>query len=174
MIRSLSTSSWSLLLLCPLFIWGCNGSATTETTTPSAPAESSAEGDPEHADPHDVPLTEDEIAKLKADTAQFSAAIEHIQKYVTTIQVETTSGMPAKAHRSLDLLDYVLQWLPEIAQNSNVPKGHWQTIGENAQKLRDAMNKIHENIDAGKEPDYASHAAEIDAAVQALAAVPTE
>lgn len=150
---------------------GCKEDATTDK-----PATSSTDEKPgatpaatEHADPHDVPLTEEEIAKLKEDTATYQAAIEHIQSYRDVIKKETTGGEPAKAHRSLDLLDYVLQWLPEIAQSSNIPKDDWAAVGENAQKIRDLLNKVHENIDAGKAPEYETASDEIDAAVQVLA-----
>ena len=120
----------------------------------------------------DVPLTEREIDKLREDTANWTAAVEHISKYRDTIKMETTSGTPAHAHRALDFLDYVLQWLPEIAQKSNVPKDHWQTIGENSQTLRDAFDTIHTHIDNGTSPSYEAVAAEIDAAVESLAAIP--
>ena len=71
----------------------------------------------------------------------------------------------------MDLLEFVLQWLPEVAQNSNVPKDDWQSIGENSQKLREAFNVVHANIDDGKAPGYEAVAAEIDAAVEVLAAI---
>ena len=80
-------------------------------------------------------------------------------------------SLPAHAHRALDKLDYVLGWLPEIAQNSNVPREQWQTVGEDSQKLRDLFNQVHANIDEGRDPDYASVAEEIDAAVERLAAI---
>ena len=69
------------------------------------------------------------------------------------------------------LLINVLQWLPDIAQTSKVPKDHWQAIGENTQALRDAFNVLHANIDAGKEPGYETVAAEIKVAVETLAAI---
>jgi len=148
---------------------GCGQSQPASTGT-AAPKQAS-KPPAEHADPHDIPLTEAEIDKLRQDTATWAVAIEHIQKYRNTIKTETTGGTPAKAHRSLDLLDYVLQWLPEIAQSSNLPKESWQSIGENAQKLRDAFNSVHTNIDEGKPPGYESVATEIDAMVETLAAI---
>ena len=98
-------------------------------------------------------------------------ALERIQEFAATIKLETTSGTPTKAHRALDLVDYVLQWLPDIAQASKVPKDHWQAIGENTQALRDAFNVLHANIDAGKDPGYDAVAAEIQGAVTALSAI---
>ena len=148
------------------------GCARPEPTENNGEAKKQTNETPgEHADPHDVPLTEAEIEKLKKDTAHWTAAVEHIQAYRDTIKKETAGGTPAKAHRSLDLLDYVLQWLPEIAQNSNVPKDDWQTIGENSQTLRDLFNKVHTNIDAGEAPNYETVADEIDAAIEELAAI---
>ena len=152
---------------CLVFVVGCGPSQDTDSVT-----EKTKETADAHADPHDVPLTEREIDKLREDTANWTAAVEHISKYRDTIKMETTSGTPAHAHRALDFLDYVLQWLPEIAQKSNVPKDHWQTIGENSQTLRDAFDTIHTHIDNGTSPSYEAVAAEIDAAVESLAAIP--
>ena len=155
-------------LACLGFVAGCGRSQPTANPTADNP---SNELPTEHADPHDIPLTDAEIDKLRGDTATWGAAVEHIQKYRDTIKTETTVGTPANAHRALDLLDHVIQWLPEIAQNSNVPKDDWQAIGENSQKLRDAFNSVHANIDDGKTPGYEAVAAEIDASVLALVAI---
>jgi len=158
-----------LLLLCVGLVGGCGRSEIAQDNdSSSTPANQPVD---EHADPHDVPLTEAEVDQLRKETATWSAAVEHVQSYRDTIEKETTEGVPAHAHRSLDLLDYVLQWLPEIAQNSNVPKGDWQIIGENSEKLRDLFNKVHANIDDGKATGYETVAAEIDVAVVALAAI---
>jgi hypothetical protein len=128
----------------------------------------------QHADPHDIPLTDEEIDKLRRDTALWPAAIEHVQSFRDTVRTETTKGEPAKAHRTLDLLERLLPWLPEIAQKNNIPKQHWQDIGESAQRLRDLFNKVHDNIDAGQAPDYAAVAEDIDRAVEKLAAIRTD
>ena len=156
-------------VMCLGFLVGCGQSQPTDDNATANNQSNETPG--EHADPNDVPPTEAEIDKLREDTASWTAAVEHIQKYRDTIKVETTGGTPAKAHRALDLLDSVLQWLPEIAQNSNVPKDDWQSIGESSQKLRDAFNVVHANIDDGKAPGYEAVAAEIDAAVEVLAAI---
>jgi hypothetical protein len=163
-------------------LMGCGGGddTATDTTTTTPPVttpdggatDGTADGG-EAVDPHDVPLTEEEIATLKEDTAEYQAAVDHIKQYRDTIRDETTGGEPAKAHRALDNADWVLQWLPEVAQNSNVPKEQWETVGENAQKIRDLFNQVHANIDEGKDADYGAVAADVDAAVAALEGVTT-
>lgn len=158
----------SSFLLCFVSVSGCG---------PTQPGDSDATGEQavgESAalvDPHDTPLTEGEISQLRDETVMWAAALERIQEFAATIELETTSGTPAKAHRALDLVDYVLQWLPDIAQTSKVPKDHWQAIGENTQALRDAFNVLHANIDAGKEPGYEAVAADIKVALETLAAI---
>ena len=154
-------------LLCFLGCGGCGPSQPAGSTTVDQTDGASVAA----ADPHDIPLTDEEINQLREETAVWNAALERMQKLTDTIKMETASGMPAKAHRALDLVDYVLQWLPDIAQASNVPKDHWQAIGENTQTLRDAFNVVHTNIDAGKQPSYETVAAEIRVAVAALAAI---
>lgn len=128
----------------------------------------------EVADHHDHPLTEEEIAELRQETAEYETAIEHIQQYQQTIQQKTTAGNPAEAHRALDNLDIVLRQLPEAARDSGVPRGQWQEVNETAQELQDLFNQIHAKIDAGEDPDYTSVAAEIDQRITALAAIEPE
>lgn len=145
---------------------------TTDTSTTPTPEETDGEGMPEeHVDPHDVPPTDAEIQAVRDGVPTYDAAIAQIQAYRDTIRDETTAGTPAKAHRSLDMLDYVLQWLPGIAQENEVPREQWETIGENSQTLRDLFDQVHANIDDGEEPDYGAVADQIEAAVDALAAV---
>lgn len=163
-------SNLSLICCVALFV-GCpsqpaenDGAASNDTPAGSGTPD-------EHADPHDVPLTEEEIDQLREETKTWDSAIARVQQYRDTIKQESTAGVPAQAHRPLDLLDHVLQWLPEIAQNSNIPKEQWETIGTNAQKLRDLFNQVHANIDEGKEPDYQSVSEEIDQLVSELAAI---
>lgn len=128
----------------------------------------------EVTDPHDVPLTAEEIAKLKEETARYEDAIEHIRQYQEAIERETTGGEPAKAHRALDNLDVVLEWLSESARQSGVPKAKWQEVNETAQKLRDLFNQVHARIDAGEAADYAAVAEEVDQGIQTLAAIEPE
>ena len=153
---------------------GCGQNADEDPQPTGGQTHPSSGGSSEHADPHDVPLTEAEIAQLKADTADYKAAIEHIQQYQQTIERETTAGAPAKAHRALDNLDVVLERLPEAAQESGVPRERWQEVNETAQKLRDLFNEVHARIDAGEAPDYAAVADEVEQGIQTLAAVEPE
>ena len=70
-----------------------------------------------------------------------------------------------------DELDFVLDWLPEIAQDIDIPKEEWEEINTTSRELRDSFNKVHANIDEGKEPDYAAVDDEIDAAIERLDAI---
>ncbi len=77
---------------------------------------------------------------------------------------ETKDGLPAnpfKAHRALDELDKVLEWLPEIASQSGVAKDNWETVTTNSQELRELFNKVHNNLDNKQPPDYAAVASGI-------------
>ena len=158
----------SAFLLCCLCSGGCGAKQPDDAGAAVDQADVAATVP---ADPHDTPLTDEEINQLRNETVMWSAALERIQEFAATIKLETTSGTPAKAHRALDLVDHLLQWLPDIAQTSKIPKDHWQSIGENTQALRDAFNVLHANIDAGKDPGHDAVAAEIQGAVEALAAI---
>lgn len=160
--------------LCLALLAGCGGDDNANSV-PSENGDAEVSQTPEQAhDPHDVPLTEQEIAQLKAETAQYSDAIDHIRQYRETIQQETTQGDPAKAHRALDKLEVVLQRLPEAARDSGVPKEKWQEVNETAQKLRELFNQVHANIDAGENPNYEAVSQEVDQSIETLAAIEPE
>ncbi len=150
---------------------GCGQADSEKPKDAKTSTTDSTPHDGEEVDPHDVPLTEAEIEQLRKDNATYAEAIAHIQSYRDTIRDETTDGSPAKAHRSLDNLDLVLEWLPEIAQQSGVPKSNWEEVNTAAQNLRDLFNKVHANIDAGNDPDYPAVADEIDSSVEVIAAI---
>ena len=59
-------------------------------------------------------------------------------------------------------MDLVLQWLPEIARNCNVPKEHWEEINTAANDLRTLFEQVHQNIDNQQDPNFASVAEGID------------
>lgn len=153
---------------------GCTQNGQDEQTTANGETSQPTESSGEVHDLHDVPLTEQEIAQLKAETARYEDAVDRIQQYQQTIQQEATGGEPAHAHRALDNLDIVLERLPEAARDSGVPKVKWQEVNETAQKLRDLFNQVHANIDAGKAPNYEAVADEIEQGVQTLAAIEPE
>ena len=153
---------------------GCGQDADEDPQPTGGQTPPASGGSNDHADPHDVPLTEAEIAQLKADTADYEAAIERIRQYQQTIKRETTGGDAAHAHRALDNLDVVLERLPEAAQESGVPRDRWQEVNETAQKLRDLFNEVHARIDAGEAPDYAAVDDEVEQGIQTLAAIEPE
>lgn len=152
---------------------GCGKSETPEPAAPSShDTADHAAGPADHL--HDHPLTEEEIATLTQETADYQAAVEHIERYQQTIEEKTTAGNPAEAHRALDNLDVVLKRLPEAARDSGVPRSKWQELNETAQELQELFNQIHARIDAGEDPDYASVAEEIDSRIATLAAIEPE
>jgi hypothetical protein len=160
------------LLACALFgavVAGCEAKAPPPATGGGAAAPAAGSAAPAH-DPNDVPITADDVERPE----DYADAIVRIKSYRDKIKTETTTGTPALAHRSLDELDYVLQWLPEIAQEGDIPKEKWEEINTTARALRDSFNKVHTNIDAGEAPDYAAVDEEIDAAVDQLDAIDKE
>lgn len=153
--------------LCLPFATGCNKPATDA----GAPVD---EGD-EVVDPHDKPLTEEQLDQLKQETAKYPDAVAKVEELVGTVKSETVDGLPENpfdAHQALDKADRLLEWLPQIAQDSGVPREQWGTVNENAQALREALDKVHLNIDARKAPDYEAVASDIDSALSALKGVP--
>ena len=140
---------------------GCTQTAPEPAGGGEAPA---AQADTD-LDPHDVPITEDQKAELRDQTAKFTAAVTTIAQFRGEIEKETAAGIPAnplKAHQALDKADLVLQWLPEIARQSDVAKEHWEAITTSANALRALFDQVHLNIDNRQNPDFAAVAGEID------------
>lgn len=119
------------------------------------------------SDPHDVVITEADVKR----PADYKDAVARIKEYRQNIELSAGGDVPGKAHRPLDELDIVLKWLPGIARDSNVPKNQWETINTGAQKLRELFEKVHQNIDNKKNPDFPSVATEVDETIGRLEAV---
>jgi hypothetical protein len=124
-------------------------------------------------DPHDIPLTEAEKDSLRQGLASYEEAVGKIKSYRDAIQAALAAGSPPEAHRPLDELDIVLEHLPTVARDNNVPRTEWETVNTSAQQLRESFNQVHAKIDAGEEPDFQAVASNIDAAIERLEAVPT-
>lgn len=152
---------------------GCGQSESPDSAAPSTHDAAHHAAGPAD-DLHDHPLTEEEIATLTQETADYEAAVERIEQYQQTIEQKTTAGNPAEAHRALDNLDVVLNRLPDAARDSGVPRAKWREVNETAQELQELFNQIHARIDAGEDPNYASLAEEIDRHIAALAAIEPE
>ena len=136
-------------------LWGCG-----EASKPKEQAQAAA---PAH-DPDDVPITEADVEM----PANYAEAIGRIESYRDSIRDAIDAGTPTKAHRPLDELDIVLNKLPEIARNSDVPKEQWETINTSARELRNLFNQVHSAIDEGREPDYNAIAEPVGQAIEKL------
>lgn len=125
-------------------------------------------------DPHDVPITAEQTAALRDQTAKFADAVATIKQFRDEIEKETAAGIPEnpfQAHQALDKADLVLQWLPEIARQSGVAKEHWETINTSANALRTLLEEVHQNIDSRQNPDFAAVAGEIDEKLAGLTGI---
>jgi hypothetical protein len=168
-IHFASSCLLSVALLSLGVLAGCNPSSPPPAApaggTPAAPT---AAGE---YDPHDKPLTEEQKTQLRQSTAQFARAVDVIQELRNTTETETKNGIPAnpyEVHQALDKVDLVLQWLPEIARDSGVPKDRWEEVNTTASDLRTSFEKVHQNIDNKQDPNFASVANEIDQKIARL------
>jgi hypothetical protein len=151
---------------------GC-GPSSPQPSAPSGKS-SAAKATTGDYNPHDVPITEEQKKQLREQAGQFPKAVEVIKELRAATEEETKNGIPKdplKVHQALDKADLVFQWLPEIARDSAVPKEHWEAITTTANDLRTLFEKVHQNIDDQREPDFASVAAEIDEKVARLAEI---
>ena len=155
-----------ILLAAVIPFAGCSKQA--ETT--SQPIEDAGK-EPAAHDPLDIPLTDAEIQALKQGLASYEDALGKIGSYRDSIRSALAAGDLHKTHRPLDELDLVLEHLPTVARDNDVPKSQWETVNTSAQQLRELFNEIHVRIDAGEESNYEAVAAEIDTAISRLQAV---
>ncbi len=135
----------------------------------------SAEGEDDY-NPHDVPITEEQKAELREQTAQFADAVAKIKQFRNEVEQETAAGIPEdpfKAHQALDKADLLLQWLPETARNSGVPKEQWEAIATSANELRTLFEQVHQNIDNKQDPNFAAVAGQIDQKIAGLEEIAT-
>ena len=149
---------------------GCGGETEKpkESETPGTNAQT-------NHDPDDVALTQEEIEAIEKGIADYADALAKIKAFRDTIRDSIAAGTPSKAHRPLDELDVVLNRLPEVARESNVPKSDWENVNTTGQQLRDLFNKVHANIDAGEAPDYGAVSEDIDKVIATLEGIkPTE
>jgi hypothetical protein len=150
------------------FLGGCGDSAPDRVPAPptttggGAPAGAAKTS----ADPDDQPITEADVARPKG----YADAVARLKGYNESIRGDVAAGRPTKAHRALDELDIVLNWLPGIARDSGVPKEHWEEVNTNAQRLQELFNKVHGQIDAKQKPDYNAIAADVDKVFERLEA----
>lgn len=131
-------------------------------------------GDQQMVDPHDVPITPEQEQQLREETAQFADAVAVIKGYRDTLKAETADGLPENpfdAHQALDKAELVTRWLSGIAQDSEVPKEHWEAITTAANELREAFDAVHLRIDAKEDPDFASVQESMDARIAELEAI---
>jgi hypothetical protein len=152
---------------------GCNQPA--EEPAGDGGAAPAAEGEDDY-NPHDVPITEEQKAELREQTAQFADAVATVKELRNTIEQETAAGIPENpyaAHQALDKADLVLQWLPEIARDSGVAKDHWEAVNTSANELRTLFEQVHQNIDNKQDPDFAAVAGQIDQQIADLEQIAT-
>ena len=165
MMKNLATLAL-LPLIGLMFSVGCGSQSE-----PAPQSDSQAGTAASAHDPDDIPLTEEQKESLRQAVKSYADALTQIKSNRDTIRDAVAAGNPAKAHRPLDELDVVLEHLPAVARDDNVPKTEWETVNTSAQQLRDSFNKVHTQIDAGEKPDYQAVSGDIEAAIGRLEAV---
>jgi len=158
----------SALLLCIGVASGCNKSEP-EVVSGETPQEATALASPQaipasSEEGHPPPITAEDVER----PATFRDAIPRIIGYRDSIRGFIDSGKPHSTHVPLDELDFVLSWLPELAQADNIPRTFWEPINTTAQEIRELFNKVHARLDAEEEANYGEVAEGVDKAISRL------
>jgi hypothetical protein len=152
---------------------GCKQQQPANHNSSEAP-ENGATVPKKEYNPHDAPITEEQKAQLQADTKVLRDAVAKIKELRIATEEETKAGIPEnpyQVHQALDKADLVLQWLPQIGRDSGAPKEYWEELNTTANDLRTLFEKVHQNIDEQKNPNFAAVAAEIDQKIARLEAI---
>jgi hypothetical protein len=153
----------SLALLLLVGVVGCSRPQQDQAAKPGSDKPAIKENG--EYNPHDVPITEEQKAELRKETAKFPDAVAKIKEFRNATEAETKNGIPQNphnAHQALDKADLLLQWLPGIARDSGVPVEQLETVTTTANDLRTLFEQVHQNIDNKKDPNFAGVAEEID------------
>ena len=152
---------------------GC-GQQGPEPPSPGGDPVAESGAQQEEVDPHDVPITDEQKEQLREATAKFSDAVAKVKELRDAVERETQGGLPEnpfEAHQALDKADIVVQWLPQIARDSEVPKEHWEAVNTAANDLREMFDQVHQNIDNKADPDFSSVQQQMDAKIAELEAI---
>jgi len=142
------------VLLALLFASGCERSASSQsigTADNSASMEEASEEDLQFSLP-----------------SSYLKAVARLHECRDAISDAISSGDFEKAHHPLDETDWLLNWLPELARASGVPRRDWEQVVVAGDDLGESLGEIHADIDAGHTPDFASRAATIEYALTRL------
>jgi hypothetical protein len=157
---------------------GCKDPTSEVASNETETAGEMARGDHDHSDHdasdhahegEDVSITAEDVER----PANYTDALARIAAYRDTIRQACGDGKPSAAHRSLDELTFVLEWLPGIARDSGIDKSYWETINVGAQTLRERFDELHTQIDAGESVDYGAIAADVDSTIEVISSVST-
>lgn len=150
--------------VCLLMAIGCSPSGASSSEDQHSDGPTAAAHDPD-----DAHITADDVERPE----DYASAVDRIKAYRDTIRDEIAAGRPSKAHRPLDEANYVLEWLPEIVQESGIAKEHWEAINLATQTIRTSFDQVHARIDNQEEPDFQTIADDVEQALGTLeAAVP--
>jgi len=145
------------LLLCGFFLCGCNKSDVPEVSKApiaTAPADEF----------HPPPITAKDVER----PTSFRDALPRIVGYRDSIVGFIDAGEPHSTHIPLDELDFVLSWLPELAQADNIPRTSWEPINTTAQEIRKLFNRVHARLDAEEAANYEEVSGDVDEAINRL------
>jgi len=147
------------LLLCGPILSGCNKSDVPKKEVPQGQAVTAS------ADEfHPPPITAEDVER----PASFRDALPQILGYRDSIRGFIDAGEPHSTHVPLDELDFVLSWLPELAQADNLPRTSWEPINTTAQEIRELFNQVHARLDAHEDAHYEEISDDVDKAINRL------
>ncbi len=139
--------------------FGCRDRAAEPTSQASTKSASATE-----SDAHEVELTAADVDR----PPDYASAVERIILCRDSIRDEIAAQRPHSAHRPLDEVTFVLEWMPAIARDNGVAKKYWEAVNLSSQSIRLLLDQVHEQIDNGEQPDFDAVAGGIQDAIATL------
>ena len=144
---------WTQFLGCVLLclVVGCTASETSGT------AETGTEEDHHHHDHGHRPKS-------------YQAALAEIKHARDDVKAAFDAGTPDARDDALHVVSEVLEVLPEVAAETDLPKEDWQVVKEKSKVLFDQFMKIHDGFHGGNAQGvtFDTVADEINAAIAVL------
>jgi hypothetical protein len=156
-----------LSLLVAVLMAGCDRSAA-EKKPQAGQTQGKSEKHADHAnhagDEHPRPVN-------------FAAGVRELKEHYLEIKKAFEQADMEKAieqaHEPLHAVGDILEALPDLAKQSNLPPEELQTVKKSVDALFEGYGSVDDALHEGKEPNYQAVAANIDQAMAAMEAVHT-
>lgn len=97
-----------------------------------------------------------------------SDSVDQLEEMAKAITAAFAKGSPADAHDELHEIGHLIESLPELAKEEQLPAQSQTKVSEICETLMDAFGELDGVFHGGEEPDVASLSAQINKGIESL------